>query len=89
MSLAPTGGFVRRFGGAASVLMSITAARAGEQFRWILAAPQTFGNDLARHTPVVVATTSKRAVRDLGRLSTVIGQNLSSAAQHSTHGSRS
>ena len=89
MSLAPTGGFVRRFGGAASVLMSITAARAGEQFRWILTAPQSLSNDLARHTPVIVASTSKRAVRDLGRLSSVIGQNLSAAAQHATHGSRS
>ena len=84
-TFTPAGGLVRRFGGAASVLVSITSARAGEQFRWVLGTPQALGSDLAHHTPAIIARTSKRSLRDLGRLSTLIGQGLSNAAHDAAH----
>ena len=85
MTSTRAGSVVRRLGGATSVLVSITGARAGEQFRWALDTSRNLGFGAFGWMPRIVTSPTQHVLTTMSEVSTAAGRRLSDAASRSTN----
>ena len=83
MQTTRTGSTIRRLGGATSVLISITGARAGEQFRWALDTSRNLSSGAFKWMPKIIASPTQHALTSMGDASTAVGRHLIDTASRS------